>query len=155
MKIEHINAPTSNKTHRPSKSKLADQVNQVENNMPKKLKLNMWTGILDIVNCVLFALSWFVIFGAAFSDVASGGNSVTGTAVFFYVMAWFGVALNIVALIRSKKADISMVGPILGVIGSALFGVTAMMAFPAMVVLIVASVFTMLQHPAKTVTMRQ
>ena len=32
---------------------------------------------------------------------------------------------------------------------SALFGVTAALAFPALVVLIIATVFTMLQHPAK------
>ena len=37
-----------------------------------KLKINMWTGILDIVNCVLFAVSWFVIFGTAFSDATTG-----------------------------------------------------------------------------------
>lgn len=114
-----------------------------------KLKINMWTGILDIVNCVLFAVSWFVIFGTAFSDAVSGGNTTSGTGTFFYVMAWIGVVLNIIALVKSKKASISIVGPILGIIGSALFGLTAALAFPALVVLIIATVFTMLQHPAK------
>ena len=114
-----------------------------------KLKINMWAGILDIVNCVLFALSWFVIFGTAFSDAVNGSHMTTGTGAFFYVMAWGGVALNIVALVKSKKAGISLVGPILGIIGSALFGLTALLAFPALVVLIIAAVFTMLQHPAK------
>lgn len=110
-----------------------------------KLKINMWTGILDIVNCVLFAVSWFVIFGTAFSDATTGGNATGGASAFFYIMAWVGVVLNIVALVKSKKANISIVGPILGIIGSALFGVTV----PALVVLIIATVFTMLQHPAK------
>lgn len=114
-----------------------------------KLKINMWTGILDIVNCVLFAVSWFVIFGTAFSDAVSGGNATSGTGTFFYVMAWIGIVLNIIALVKSKKAGISIVGPILGIIGSALFGLTAALAFPALVVLIIATVFTMLQHPAK------
>ena len=114
-----------------------------------KLKSNMWTGILDIVNCVLFAVSWFVIFGTAFSDATTGGNATGGASAFFYIMAWVGVVLNIVALVKSKKANISIVGPILGIIGSALFGVTAALAFPALVVLIIATVFTMLQHPAK------
>lgn len=114
-----------------------------------KLKINMWTGIFDIINCVLFCVSWFVIFGTAVSDATSGGNATGGAATFFYVMAWIGVALNIIALVKSKKAGISLVGPILGIIGSALFGVTAAMAFPALVVLIIATVFTMLQHPAK------
>ena len=114
-----------------------------------KLKINMWTGILDIINCVLFAVSWPVIFGTAFSDAFSGSSLTNGTGTFFYVMAWAGVVLNIIALVQSKKANISIVGPILGIIGSALFGLTAFLAFPALIVLIIGTVFTMLQHPAK------
>lgn len=68
-----------------------------------KLKINMWTGILDIVNCVLFAVSWFVIFGTAFSDATTGGNATGGASAFFYIMAWVGVVLNIVALVKSKR----------------------------------------------------
>lgn len=64
-------------------------------------------------------------------------------------MAWIGVVLNVVALVQSKKHGISLVGSVLGIIGSALFGLTAAMAFPAIVVLIVAAVFIMLQHPSK------
>ena len=71
-----------------------------------KLKINMWTGILDIVNCVLFAVSWFVIFGTAFSDATTGGNATGGASAFFYTMAWVGVVLNIVALVKSKKANL-------------------------------------------------
>lgn len=120
-----------------------------------KLKINTWTGILDIVNCVLFAISWFVIFGTAFSDAMGNSNATAPTAVFFYIMAWAGVALNIIALVRSKKAGISITGPILGIIGSALFGITALLAFPALVVLIIAAVFTMLQRPAKKDNLNQ
>ena len=29
-----------------------------------KLKINTWNGILSIVNCFLFAASWFFIIGA-------------------------------------------------------------------------------------------
>jgi len=114
-----------------------------------RLKLNTWTGVLDIVNCVLFAISWFVIFSTAFSDASNGGNATDSAANFFYAMAWIGVVLNIVALIQSRKHNISLVGSVLGIIGSALFGFTAALAFPAMVVLIVAAVFIMLQHPSK------
>ena len=74
-----------------------------------KLKINMWTGILDIINCVLFAVSWPVIFGTAFSDAFSGSSLTNGTGTFFYVMAWAGVVLNIIALVQSKKANISIV----------------------------------------------
>ncbi|MEY2374559.1 MULTISPECIES: hypothetical protein [Lentilactobacillus] len=115
-----------------------------------RLKLNTWTGILDIINCVLFALSWFVIAGTAFSDASNGGNATNSAAVFFYGMAWIGVILNVIALLQSRRHGISLVGPVLGIIGSALFGFTAAMAFPALVVLIVATVFTMLQHPSKS-----
>ncbi|MFD1124177.1 transporter [Lentilactobacillus raoultii] len=115
----------------------------------KRLKLNTWTGIFDIVNCVLFVLSWFVIFGTAFSDATTGGNATDSAATFFYAMAWIGVILNVIALLQSRRHGISLVGPVLGIIGSLLFGITAAMAFPALVVLIVATVFTMLQRPAK------
>ncbi len=114
-----------------------------------RLKLNTWTGILDIINCVLFALSWFVVAGTAFSDASNGGNATNSAAMFFYGMAWIGVIINVIALLQSRRHGISLVGPVLGIIGSALFGFTAALAFPALVVLIVATVFVMLQHPAK------
>jgi len=38
----------------------------------KNLKINIWTGILDIINCVLFAVSWPVIFSTAASDAFDG-----------------------------------------------------------------------------------
>lgn len=112
-----------------------------------RLKINTWTGILDIVNCVLFAASWFVVFGAALDN---GSHAADSSGTFFYVMAWIGVILNAIALLQSRRHGISLVGPVLGIIGSALFGFTAAMAFPALVVLIVAAVFTMLQHPSKS-----
>ncbi|GKT02507.1 transporter [Furfurilactobacillus entadae] len=115
-----------------------------------KLKINMWTGILDIINCVLFTISWPVIFGTAFSDSFSGTNVTSGTAIVFYSIAWIGVILNIVALVLSRKHSISITGPVLGIIGSALFGLTAFLAFPALVVLIIGTVYTLMQRPAKT-----
>ena len=111
-----------------------------------RLALNTWTGVLDIVNCVLFLISWPVIFITAFST--SDGTAPYRIATFFYAIAWIGIALNIWALVQSKKHGISLVGSVLGIIGNALFGFTAMMAFPALVVLIIAAVFIMLQKPA-------
>lgn len=115
----------------------------------KNLKINIWTGILDIVNCVLFAVSWPVIFSTAASDAFGGTNLTSGTGTFFYVMAAIGIILNLIALIQSKNKGISMVGPILGIIGNALFLISAAMAFPAIAVLIVGAVFIFLHHPAK------
>lgn len=112
-----------------------------------RLALNTWTGVLDIVNCVLFALAMPMIVSSAFSDAFEGGNSTGSIAAFFYIMAWLGVGLNIWALVQSKKHYISIVGPVLGIIGNALFGVTASLYLPAIIVLIIATVFTLLQRP--------
>ncbi|RWY85761.1 transporter [Pediococcus acidilactici] len=114
-----------------------------------KLKINIWTGILDIINAVVFSASWFVIFSTAFSDAANGSNSTDGASTFFYVMAGIGLVLNIIALIQSKKHGISIVGSVLGLIGNALFLVSGALAFPAIVLLIIGTVFIFLQHPAK------
>ena len=113
----------------------------------KKLKINIWTGIYNIFACVIFASSWFVIFSTAFSDAANKANATGGAATFFYAVAWIGVVLNALALWQSYKHNISLVGGVLGVIGSLCFGLTAAMAFPAIVLLIIAIVFLFLQHP--------
>lgn len=115
----------------------------------KKLKINIWTGIYNIFACVIFASSWFVIFSAAFSDAANKTNAINGAATFFYAIAWIGVVLNAFALWQSYKHGISLVGGVLGVIGSVCFGLSAAMAFPAIVLLIIAIVFLFLQHPRK------
>ncbi len=116
-----------------------------------RLALNTWTGILDIVNCVLFLISWPVIFITAFST--SDGTAPYRIATFFYAIAWIGISLNIWALVQSKKHCISLVGSVLGIIGNVLFVLTATIAFlPAALVLIVAAVFIMLQKPANNTT---
>ncbi|MCI1892543.1 transporter [Schleiferilactobacillus perolens] len=115
----------------------------------KKLKINTWTAIYDILACIIFAVSWIVIFSTAFSDAVNKTNNTGGAGAFFYIIAWIGVVLNALALWQSYKHDISLVGGILGVIGSLCFGITAILAFPAIVLLIIAVVFLFLQHPRK------
>lgn len=117
----------------------------------KNLKINIWTGILDIINCVLFAVSWPIIFSTAASDAFGGTSLTSGTGTFFYVMAAIGIILNLIALIQSKQHNISIVGPVLGLIGNALFLISAAMAFPAIVILIIGIVFIFLHHPSKNV----
>ncbi|WP_281827799.1 transporter [Lactobacillus amylolyticus] len=114
-----------------------------------RLLLNTLTGVFNIINCVVFASSWFVVFGTAFSDAAQGGHATDGATSFFYAMAWIGVVLNAIALIQSKRHSISVVGGVLGLIGSLLFGFTGALAFPAIVLLIISVVFLFLQHPSK------
>lgn len=118
----------------------------------KNLKINIWTGIVGIINCILFAFSWPVIFSTAASDTFAGTNLTDGTGFFFYAMAIVGIILNIIALIKSRKNNISIVGPILGLIGNVLFLLTAAMALPAIIVLIVGTVFIFLHHPSKKAT---
>lgn len=109
-----------------------------------KLKINMWTAIDDIINIVLFASSWFLIFGAAF-----GGGDSDSTADFLLFMALIGLVLNIISLVRSRKVNISIVGPILGIIGNGVYLFGAWAAFPAMVLLIIACVFSFMQKPVQ------
>lgn len=115
-----------------------------------KLKLNTWTAIDDIINIILFFFSWFLILGAAFSD--GGSSNADGMASFLLIMALIGLALNIISLIRSRKANISIVGPILGIIGNGVYLLGAWAAFPAIVLLIIACVFSFMQRPAKSNT---
>lgn len=110
-----------------------------------KLKINIWTGIMDIINCILFAFSWIAIFASAIGDAFSKSNTAGGTASFFYFFAAVGLILNIISLVRSRKNHISIVGPVLGIIGNGLFVLGAIMAFPAIVLLIIASVFSFMQ----------
>lgn len=110
-----------------------------------KLKLNIWTGIMDIVNSILFVFSWFAIAASAIGDAFNKTNTIGGTANFFVAFAAIGLIMNITSLVRNKKYGISLVGPILGVIGNGLYLIMPALAFPAIVVLIVATVFTFLQ----------
>ncbi len=116
-----------------------------------RLALNTWTGIFDIVNCILFAVSQNVIWVTVFSDASTGEyGKVIAIRIFFYAMAWIGMSLNIWALVQSEKHGISLVGSILGIIGNALFNFT--LFFPPPVILIVAAVFIMLQKPVNNTT---
>lgn len=113
----------------------------------RKLALNMWAAILDIVNAILFTTSWFVVISAAFTEtMADGDGSKTSSiGMFFYIMAGIGLIIHIIGLVLSKKAGISIVGHILGIIGCACFLLTALLAFPAIVLLIIASIFCFMQ----------
>ena len=78
-----------------------------------RLALNTWTGIFDIVNCILFAVSQNVIWVTVFSDASTGEyGKVIAIRIFFYAMAWIGISLNIWALVQSEKHGISLVGSI-------------------------------------------
>ncbi|WP_167628969.1 hypothetical protein [Listeria valentina] len=116
-----------------------------------KLKINTGAAIFDIINAIVFTSSWFVILFSAIGETAAGGDGSTtsGVGMFFYIMAGIGLILHIIGLVQSKKAGISIVGHILGIIGCACFVITAVLAFPAIVLVIIASVFCFMQKPAR------
>ncbi|TPR19955.1 transporter [Apilactobacillus timberlakei] len=110
-----------------------------------KSKMNTWTAIFNIFNCVMLFISWFVVIAQAVSS--DGGSS--SSATFFYVVTWIGVLLNALAFYYAKQLNISVVGAVLGIIGSLLSGLMLALAFPSIVLLIIAIVFEFLQKPAK------
>lgn len=114
-----------------------------------KLKVNTANAILSIINCILYATSWFVVLGTAVNDAVNGGSTTSGATVLYYGFAIVGLVLSIVALVKSKKANISIVGPLLCLIGNACFTITALLAFPAIVLLIIGCVFSFMQKPVK------
>lgn len=99
----------------------------------KKSKYDLWIGALNLINCVLFISSWFAILGADFT---------ARIALIFYLFAWFGVILNAVAVVQSHNMNISL-------IGNALYGFTAALALPAVIVNIISAFFIFMQHSNK------
>lgn len=108
-----------------------------------KSKMNIWTAAFNIFNCLMLFISWFVVIAQA---IANNGNTSGG---FFYLVTWIGVILNTISLYYAKQLNISIVGPVLGIIGSAISGLSMIFAFPSIVLLIISVVFEFLQKPAK------
>ncbi|EEJ72281.1 hypothetical protein [Lactobacillus ultunensis] len=106
----------------------------------KKSKYDLWIGAINLFNCLLFIASWFAIFGADFT---------TRIAMFFYLFAWTGAILNTIAVVQSHNMQISIIGPILGVIGNMLYGFTAVLALPAVIINIISAFFIFMQHDNK------
>lgn len=115
--------------------------------MKKKLGINILAGVVDIINAFLITISWAVVLTSAIGEAAAGGSGhVTGgVGAFFYIAVGIGLVIHIVALVKSKKAGISIVGHILGIIGTACFLFTMLLAFPALVLVILAAIFTLIQ----------
>ncbi|MBS4174209.1 transporter [Bacillus sp. FJAT-49736] len=115
--------------------------------MKRKLKINVLAGIFDIINAFMIMISWGVVLFAAVGEAAANGSGhVTGgVAAVFYVIAIIGLILHIVGLVQSKKARISIVGHILGIIGCGCFVITMALAFPAFVLVVLAAIFTLRQ----------
>lgn len=97
--------------------------------MNKRLPINTFNFIGDIIGAVLTGtmLVWM------FVDV---------TVALYYGFGVIMLVTNIIGLVKMKKAKAKTVGNILGLIASALHILTGLLAIPAMVLYIIASVFT-------------
>ena len=115
----------------------------------KHLKINMWTAIFDFVNAILFGLSWPIIFSSAISDSFGSTYTLDGVAFIFFFMAAAGLIIILIAMIKSSQAHISIVGPVLGMIGYAIFFFGALFALPALIFMIIATVFSFMQKPVQ------
>lgn len=113
-----------------------------------KLKVNTWAGIFDIVASVFYLVGPFMGISVAMSEAFDGAapGSSSAFCTFALCFALVGLILHIVALVKSKKAHISLTGNILGIIANAIVFVLGLLfAFPAMVLLILSAVFTLRQ----------
>lgn len=113
-----------------------------------KLKINTAAGIFDIIASVFYLIAPLMGIGVAFSEafetVEAGSASAFATGSMGFAL--IGLILHIVALVKSKKANISNVGNILGIIANAIVLVLGLLlAFPAMVLSILSAVFTLRQ----------
>lgn len=106
----------------------------------KKSKYDLWIGGYNLFDCLLFICSWFAIFGA---------DLTVKMSFFFYLFAWIGVILNAIAIVQSHNLQISLIGPILGVIGNALYGFNNSFALIALIINIVSALFIFMQHNNK------
>ena len=71
-----------------------------------KLKINTWAGIFNIVASVFYLVGTFMGISVAVSEAAAGSSSAFGTFALCFALA--GLILHIVALVKSKKANISL-----------------------------------------------
>lgn len=69
--------------------------------------------------------------------------------MFYYLFAWAGVIINAIAVVQAHNLKISIIGPILGVVGNALYGFTAVLALPAVIINIISAFFIFMQHDNK------
>lgn len=96
--------------------------------MKKRLPINTFNAIGAIVAAVMTATMLFWMF----TDVTVG---------IYYGFGAVMLVTNIVGLVKQKKANGKLVGNILGIIASALHVLSGFLAFPAMVLYIISSVF--------------
>lgn len=97
--------------------------------MSKRLSINTFNFIGDIIGAVLTGTMLMWMF-------------VDTTVTLYYGFGVVMLVTNIVGLVKMKKAKAKTLGNVLGLIASALHILSGLLAIPAMVLYIIASVFT-------------
>lgn len=73
----------------------------------KDNQINFWTVILDIINAVLFFISWLIFLWMSFSETIPYGTETNKIYLFCYLfcylMADIGAVLSIASLIQSQN----------------------------------------------------
>lgn len=119
----------------------------------KDNQINFWTVILDIINAVLFFISWLIFLWMSFSETIPYGTETNKIYLFCYLfcclMADIGAALSIASLIQSKNMGIPIAGSIFSIIGNLLLFITKSMALPAIVMLVIAIILLFIHKESK------
>lgn len=111
-----------------------------ETSEKRRLKINTAAAIVDIILSIIALVAIPTIVVEGFSE------GTTSSADGFLVLMLCGLVLHIVGLIKSKKVGISIVGNILGIIGTGIYTfLGAIVSFPSMVLLILACIFNFIQ----------
>lgn len=117
----------------------------------KDNQINFWTAILDIINAVLFFISWLIFLWMSSSEIISHGTAkiYLFCYLFCYLMADIGAVLSIASLIQSQNMGIPIAGSIFSIIGNLLFFITKSMALPAIVMLVIAIILLFIHKESK------
>lgn len=118
----------------------------------RKLPINTYIGITDIIMTVICFFAPIAIVSSAASEsfIEFGTPGTEGQTaslvIFFVIISIISLILHIAALLKSKKASISITGHILGIVGAIVFMLMpAVTGIPAMILYILATVFTFKQ----------
>ena len=96
--------------------------------MERRLGINTFNAITAIVGAVLTGTMLFWMFSSV-------------TVGLYYGYGFVMLATNIYGLVKQKQSNGKLVGNILGIIAGACHAITGLLAIPAMILYIIASVF--------------
>lgn len=113
-----------------------------------KLKINTLAGILDILASIVYFFAIFIIFAGAFGTKDGEGASSASTGML--VFAVICLAVHIYGLIQSKKNNMKITGHVIGIVGHGIYAcLGALLGIPAMILTILAAVFTLINNKPK------